>query len=63
MAHRGKHSEREPKPGPGAGLFSGGAVAMVAICCGGHALALGLLGVVGQQRASEREHAQHPLIG
>jgi len=44
MAHRGKHSEREPKPGPGAGLFSGGAVAMVAICCGGHALALGLLG-------------------
>lgn len=46
MAPRGKHSEREPKPRLGAGLFSGGAVAMVVICCGGHVLVLGLLGGV-----------------
>lgn len=46
MAHRGKHSAREPRAGLGAGLFSGGAVAMVVICCGGHVLVLGLLGGV-----------------
>lgn len=46
MAPRGRRSERGPRRGLGAGLFSGGAVAMVVVCCGGHALLLGVLGGV-----------------
>ena len=46
MAPRGRQIESGPKRGLGAGLFSGGTVAMVVVCCGGHALLLGVLGGV-----------------
>lgn len=46
MQARGRQSEGERKRARGAGLFSGGAVAMVVVCCGVHALLLGVLGGV-----------------
>lgn len=46
MAPPRKRSGSEPERGLGAGLFSGGAVAMLVVCCAGHALVLGVLGGV-----------------
>lgn len=46
MALRDKQRASVPKRGLGAGLFSGGAVAMVVVCCGGHAVVLGIIGGV-----------------
>lgn len=39
-------TSNEPRSGLSAGVFSGGVLAMVAVCCGGHAIILGALGGV-----------------
>lgn len=46
MAPQVTQTDSEPKLGLGAGLLSGGALAMVVVCCGGHLLVLGVLGSV-----------------
>lgn len=44
MQPRDKESEDQPNLGSGSGVFSGGLLAMLVVCCGGHALVLGALG-------------------
>lgn len=46
MAPQVTQTESEPKLGLRAWLLSGGALAMVVVCCGGHLLVLGVLGGV-----------------
>lgn len=42
--NRTPKTSKEPGPGLSAGVFSGGVLAMVAVCCGGHTIILGALG-------------------
>ncbi len=44
MQLQDERTDDKPKPGPSTGIFPGGLLAMLVVCCGGHALALGVLG-------------------